>query len=328
MNRIRHATAVLKIAVTLLLLHVLYARIDAGALAARLGGLRWGWVAAFGGLLLANTALSTLKWRMLLSADGIRMHFGSLLASYWIGSFFNVFLPSTIGGDAYRIADIGRRSARAARTAASVMADRLSGFLALALYGLLLFPSFRRTYSADPRLLLLPTAALAGLLLLGFVLWEGAWLRRGARLLPAAVRPRAERVLAALLAAIRVYTGRRSVLAGILALSFLFQFFAIAAVYCLGRAAGLDLPLRPFGFFVPFISLMEMIPVSIFGIGLRDTGYVWFMLSVGRTRADAAALSVLYVAATVVYVSIGGLLYLGRTLAGAPRPPARHALSK
>lgn len=210
----RRGVAFLKAAVTLLLLHVLYARIDGGALAARLGNLRWSWIAVFWTLLVVNTALSTLKWRMLLAADGIRQRFSSLFASYWIGSFFNVFLPSTIGGDAYRIADVGRRSARTARTAASVMADRLSGFLALALYGLCLFPSFRRTYSADPRLLLLPAAAMAGLLLLGFILWEGAWLRRSARHLPAAIRPQAERVLGALLDSIRATTGRRPVLAG------------------------------------------------------------------------------------------------------------------
>jgi hypothetical protein len=258
--------------------------------------------------------LSSLKWRVLLAADGIHQSLGTLVASHLVGSFFNMFLPSTIGGDAYRIADIGKRSSRTANAAASVMADRLSGFMALALYGLLLFPVFYRRYTPDLRLLLLPAAAFAGLLAVAFVLWEQVLLRRLARLLPLSIRAKVEKVLDALLGSIRAYGRRRSVLFAVFGISFLFQFLAIVAVYCLGRGVGLGLPLLPFGFFVPFISLMEMIPISIFGIGLRDTGYVWFMFAVGRTRADAAALSVLYVATTVVYVSLGGLLYLFRNL--------------
>lgn len=303
----------LKLAVTVLLLVLLYSRVDASALSGRLAGIRWAWVGAFLAILLANSALSALKWRILLAADGIRQPFGTLLTSYLIGSFFNVFLPSTIGGDAYRIVDVGKRSARTVNTAASVVVDRLSGFLALAVYGLL-FPLVARRYIDDPRFLLLPAAAFAGLIALAFLLWEQAILRRATRLLPAGLRGKVEQVLDTLLGSIRAYAQRRPVLFSIAGISFLFQFLAIAAVYCLGRAVGLGLPLLPFGFFVPFISLMEMIPISVFGIGLRDTGYVWFMLSVGRTRADAAALSVLYVAATVVYVSLGGLLYALRGL--------------
>lgn len=296
-----------------LLLYVLYNRIDHEQLRAQLGDIKWGWVAAFWGFLLVNTALSTWKWRFLLIADGIRVRFSSLFASYWIGSFFNVFLPSTIGGDAYRIADIGRRSTSTARTAASVMVDRLLGFLALAFYGLFLYPFFKRTYDADPRLFMLPAAALFVLILTGLVLWEGEWLRRVIRLLPTVAGNRAEGVLDSILNSVRVYGRRRRTAVYVFLLSLLFQFFAITAVYCLGKSVGINLPLYAYGFFIPFISLMEMIPVSIFGIGLRDVGYVWFMLSVGHTRADAATFSVLYVAATVVYIAIGGLMFLLRS---------------
>lgn len=308
----RRLVGLLKLAVTLGLLALLYSRVDTAALARRLGSIRWGWVALFWALLFANTSISTLKWRVLLAADSIHQSFGTLFASHLIGSFFNMFLPSTIGGDAYRIADIGKRSARTANAAASVMVDRLSGFLALALYGLMLFPVFQRRYAPDPRLFLLPAAAFAGLVAVGFVLWEQALLRRLARWLPGGVRAKVEKVLDALLGSVRAYGRERRVLLAMVAISFLFQFLAIVAVYSLGRAVGLGVPLLPFGFFVPFITLMEMIPISVFGIGLRDTGYVWFMHAVGKTSADAAALSVLYVAATVAYVSLGGVFYLFR----------------
>ncbi len=51
-----------------------------------------------------------------------------------------------------------------------------------------------------------------------------------------------------------------------------------------------------------------------FGIGLRDTGYVWFMDALGRAdpKGDAAAISLVYVAATVIYVGFGGILFIFR----------------
>jgi len=302
----------IKLGVTLGLLALLYRRIDVPKFAGRLGEIRWSWVGVFWLILLVNTAISTVKWRALLRADGIRLSYRTLFSSQLIGSFFNMFLPSTIGGDAYRIVDVSQRSARTANTVASVIADRLSGFLALALYGLILFPVFRSRYNPDPRLFLLPATAFAGLMVVVLALWEQALLRRIAGWLPQRFRAKLEKPLDALLASMRVYGSQPRVMLTMALISFMFQFFAILAVYSISRAAGLAIPLLPFGFFVPFITLMEMIPISIFGIGLRDVGYVWFMHSVAHSSDDAAAMSLLYVAATVIYVSLGGLLYLAK----------------
>ncbi|MDD5707494.1 MAG: lysylphosphatidylglycerol synthase transmembrane domain-containing protein [Kiritimatiellae bacterium] len=302
-----------KLLVSAGLLYLLYRRVDARALAEQLRTARGGWLAFFFVLLAANTLISSIKWRLLLAADGIRQPLWRLCASHLTGSFFNLFLPSTIGGDVYRVADIGRHSARTVNTAASIMADRLTGFLALSVYGLV-FPFVARRHipNWDARFLLLPALALGGLMAVAAVLWEQRLLRRLAGLLPARLRAPTMRVLDAFLASIRAYTRVPGVWAASIVIAFVFQFVAILAVYSLGRALGLGLHLLPFCFFVPFITLMEMIPISIFGIGLRDTGYVWFMLSVGRTRADAAALSLLYVAATLVYVALGGVIFVFR----------------
>lgn len=309
----RRLLFLLKLLVSAGLLYLLYRRVDARALALQLRATRPFWLVFFLLLLGFNTLISSLKWRMLLAADGIRQPLWRLFASHLTGSFFNLFLPSTIGGDVYRVADIGRHSARTVNTAASIMADRLTGFMALALYGLV-FPFAARRYipNWDNRLLLLPALALAGLSAVAAVLWEQRLLRRLAGLLPAAARPRVTRVLDSVLASMAAYTRVPSVWLGSLAIALLFQFAAIVAVYSLGRSLGLELGLLPFCFFVPFITLMEMIPISIFGIGLRDVGYATFMEAVGRTADDAAALSLLYVAATLVYVSLGGVIFVFR----------------
>ncbi len=304
-----------KAAVSLGLLALLYRRVDLHSLATQLAGVRPGWVAACLALLYLNTLISTVKWRLLLAADGIHLSLGTLMASHLIGSFFNVFLPSTIGGDVYRLVDIGRRSARTANTGASIFADRLSGFLALACYGLVA-AACARQYIPDARLMLLPLAACGGLAAVAFVVWQQTLVRRLVGWLPARLQGRVDRLLDPFLASIRVYGRQPGVLARMLAISFWFQFNAILAVYCLSQALALGVPLLPFAFFVPFITLMETIPVSVFGVGLRDTGYAWFMASVGRGRAEAAALALLYVAVTLIYIAQGGVLFAVRRRRG------------
>ena len=309
----RRLMFVAKAAVSAGLLILLYHRVDFAALREQLVKARPAWLALFFLLLAANTLISSLKWRLLLAADNLVQPLGRLFASHLTGSFFNLFLPSTIGGDAYRIADIGRHTSGTARTAASILADRLTGFLALALYGLVFaFVSRGAIPNWQDRFLLLPAAALGALAVLLAALIEQAWLRRIAAGLPEKFRAPALSVLDKILCSIGAYTRRPAVWLQALLIAFVFQFLAVLAVFSLGQAVGLEVPLTPFCFFVPFITLMEMIPVSIFGIGLRDTGYVWFMLAVGRGRAEAAALSVLYVAATLLYVSIGGLVFIFR----------------
>lgn len=310
-----------KAGVSLSLLALLYSRIDFHALAGQLASIRPLWLALAFALMGVNTLVSSMKWRILLRADRIDQPLGSLFASHLIGSFFNLFLPSTIGGDAYRIADIGQRTDNHARTAASILVDRITGFLALALFGLVAPFVVRDSIpNWDHRLLLFPAVALVALCGLAFALCEGRILRRICSWLPGKVGAKCLSILDSILGSVQAYIGKARVVIQVLALSFVFQLCVILAVWAIVGSLGLGLAPWPFFFFVPLITLIEMIPVSVFGIGLRDTGYLWFMAAIARPdpAADAAAISIVYVALTVLYVSFGGLLFIFRR-----RRPAR-----
>ena len=157
----------LKAGISIGLVVLLYRRVDPGALLAEFADLRVLPMVAFFGVLFFNTLISAFKWKVLLAADGIVLPLPRLLASYLIATFFNIFLPSNIGGDAYRVVDIARRTAKPVNTFASVFADRLSGFLALAVLGIL-FPLIGWTHVYDRRLLLPPLFVFGGLI---GVLW-------------------------------------------------------------------------------------------------------------------------------------------------------------
>ncbi|MCI5120187.1 MAG: UPF0104 family protein, partial [Candidatus Electrothrix sp. AUS4] len=127
----RNLLLLVKIVFSTTLMYILYRRIPLEELKAVMGSLNYFYFLPICLLLFVNTVLSALKWRLFLSADGVDIPLSTLTMTYLVGSFYNLFLPSNIGGDSYRIYDIGQKSRERVRAAASVFADRFSGFLAL-----------------------------------------------------------------------------------------------------------------------------------------------------------------------------------------------------
>jgi uncharacterized protein (TIRG00374 family) len=308
MNK-RTLAFLLKALISLSVLTLLYRQVDMPSLASQLAAIQFLPLAIFFVLLALNTLLSAAKWRIFLKADGIEHPLGRLFISYYVASFFTVLLPSTIGGDSYRIYDMTRRGSGAGHVAASVLADRLTGFLALSVLGLI-FPFLGWHLIPDHRLLLIPLVVFGGLLVMVWLLIQRTLLLRLMTFFRLDRIGTLHRFTDRFFRSIQVYRSRPGVLAQAMAISFLFQCNVILAIYCLSEALGLGIPPLFYGVAVPVVSLIEAIPISIFGIGLRDTGYMLLFAQIGRGQTEAGALSILYVAATLVYVAVGGLVFL------------------
>ncbi|MGD9347590.1 MAG: lysylphosphatidylglycerol synthase transmembrane domain-containing protein, partial [Candidatus Aminicenantes bacterium] len=80
--------------------------------------------------------ISAVRWQILIKAqdDWVPLHL--LAKSYLVGSFFNLFLPTRIGGDVVRIWDGSRYSKSLLKSSAIVLVERLSGVLVLLLFAL------------------------------------------------------------------------------------------------------------------------------------------------------------------------------------------------
>ena len=92
------STRWLKPAVTVALYALIFYWTDLRALAARLAGTRWEYVAAAVLLYMAGQALSAYKWQILLQPVGLIVPYFRTLAFYFTGMFFNLFLPTIVGG--------------------------------------------------------------------------------------------------------------------------------------------------------------------------------------------------------------------------------------
>jgi uncharacterized membrane protein YbhN (UPF0104 family) len=241
-----------------------------------------------------NTAASALKWQLFLLADGVQLPLSTLTSTYLIGSFYNLFLPSNIGGDSFRIYDIAKKSKCTVRSAASVFADRFSGFIALVILSLLSSVLVAQQFG-NLFFFLIPLAILLILLAILVALSK----EKPVRIFLALTRldrfPLLVKLTEKFFLSFQAYGSNRRLLAQVMALSLHAQ-----------------VPFYYFSAFVPLITLMEALPISIFGLGLRDVGYVFFFSWTGMSELQTRSLALLFLGTTVSYSLIGGLVYLGR----------------
>ncbi|MCU1451423.1 MAG: putative integral rane protein, partial [Acidimicrobiales bacterium] len=118
--------------------------------------------------------LAAFRWQRVIVVLEMRARLGTLLATYLAGLFVSTVLPSTIGGDVLRVTRLSAATGDSPRSFASVILERLSGWIVLPLLtlaGLLIHPSLLHLGTAT-RLAL--TLSLGALGLLAVLVTAGA----------------------------------------------------------------------------------------------------------------------------------------------------------
>ena len=311
MNRKKVLLLICKLLFSGGLLFLLYRKIPLQDLQGLLASVEYWFLLPISVLLFVNTVLSAWKWRLLLLADGVNIPLSTLTVTYLIGSFYNLFLPSSIGGDSYRIYDIAKKSSDGVRSAASVFADRFSGFLALVILSLISSILVAREFN-NLMFFFGPLLILFLLLALLTALIKQKPIRlflRVSRLDRFAV---ITRLVDKFFLSFQCYGADRRLLARVMGISFAFQLSVICIVYLLSLALHASVSFFYFSAFVPLITLLEALPVSIYGLGLRDVGYVFFFGWAGMTNLETRSLALLFLGITVSYSLLGGIVYLVR----------------
>jgi uncharacterized membrane protein YbhN (UPF0104 family) len=252
--------------------------------------------------------LPVFRWRLLLRAQGAALSRMLLLKSYLVASFFNNFLPSTVGGDASRAYDCYRMTGRNPRAMWSVVVDRLLGLLALVVLALIALPFATRLSIRLPDLsvwLGIAIICLAGVVGAFFFGPSSGQLGAITAYLPDPVRRR----LVGMAGAFDLYRGRWRTLAVAFGLSVMIQLSTILFFIIAAQALGLRVPLLDFCVIVPLLMFVIMLPISINGIGLRESALAVVLGAYGVAPAHAVALAWLDYAAVLTLGLIGGAVY-------------------
>lgn len=315
-----------RVAVSAGLITFLLARLNLGQTARALLEIRWDWLVLALVTFAASLVLGNVQWMLLLGLQGIRIPFRRALSFYFVGAFFNNFLPANIGGDVVRIYDVYKDTAKPDEAIAATVTDRLVGMMTLAVLavpaGLYAAVRYRelgleRNFGLASMAIVL---AFVAILVLAFLV---LFSRRLARALRSIIRPFLIRGLHDRVRRIydSFYTYSRSgrALAKVLAVSLVVQALRTVVHYQVSMAMGLPIPVIYFFLFVPVIAIFIALPISIGGLGVREgLGIYLFRKAVPVVTSEQAFTMGLIAYLVGVVVSLaGGVIYLARGLAPA-----------
>lgn len=276
-------------------------------------------LALYGGTIL----LRTVRWRVFVRAQGLQTPFHHLFLLDWVGAFFNLVLPSSVGGDIAKFYELRRLNPHAnqADIASTLIADRVAGILILLWMGAVVTP-----LTLGGQSLVVPTLAFAGIASIGLVLLLTTRGRNWLASLPPLAWLLRRPVLHRLFHSLNQYNS--NVLGRAIVAALLFNGVMIGCYMALGAAFAINLPWTAYFVIVPLLSLIQAIPLTPNGIGTREGGAVALLALFGVAQGSALALALGYFACLVAAGVVGGFITIGlglqSLLVAKPAPVGVH----
>jgi uncharacterized membrane protein YbhN (UPF0104 family) len=292
----------LKVSVSALLLAVIFRKAGLQDVYSHLRSMDLRFFLASSLLHLLVVYIAALRWGLLLDE---KYTSGRLFSLYLIGSFFNNILPGAVGGDTVKVYYLYRETRRSGTSLGSVFLDRYIGLLGLLFIGFVsgLF-AFRDLETVGMQWVIpLMTAGFIVASLMVFTLRIG---RRFA-------------VIRDFYEYLHKYRGKKRTLLKAFFLSLVLQTISIGMIYLVALGIGQRLTFPALFVFVPIIMTVITLPISISGLGVRESAFVLLFGLVGVPAQESVAVSFLWFL-SVAAASLTGLVeylrYRNRGTAG------------
>ncbi len=281
---------ILKIVVSSVLLTIIFYRIDKASLVENIKLLDLRYAPLIILLLILNYVVGAFRWKsLLIHNNSHKVSVGYLINLYFIGAFFNNFMPTTIGGDVYKVFKLGKKIDNTVDSFSATFMERFTGVIALVLISVVSLVKLLGFWGL--------------LLLLGFFL--GIVVSYVVLGLLATKFNKLKKIYDS----ITLYKNHKRVLGWAFVTSFSIQLFAIFTQFFIFKALGMNLPLTYSLFVFPVITLASFFIPSLNGVGVQDALYIRFFLSVGIAESASLSASLIYHLFRLSVSLIGGLLY-------------------
>jgi uncharacterized protein (TIRG00374 family) len=304
----KRLTTVLRIVVGIGLIVFLLWRLDINQLFTKIRGINityllYGLIPYF-----LFVIVSAWRWQVLLDYKKFHIPFARTTVIYFIALFFNNLLPTTVGGDGIRV--LYSMGERRADSLAVVLTDRILGFIGLFIFALVavlyLWIEKRQT-----EFLLYMSGGLAILIVITYILFsERAYVRISPIVRKIKLFKLGERLshlhdsftdFGRAWGPITLCTVHSVIIQALL---------AIGPFLVLRGLGNYEVGILPFFIYLPIINVVSMIPISLNGIGIRESFFVVLFSRIGLPGETALAVSIISFLLIFLWSILGGLFFI------------------
>ncbi len=269
------------------------------------------WLAVAFSLHAFGLFASAYRWQILARAQADEIPLAFLAKSYLVGTFFNNFLPTRFGGDIVRIWDGSRYSKSLIKSSAIVMVERFTGIIILFLFAVV--ASLFRLDMAR-HIPVIWASLLLGLL--GLFVIAVFFLPVSKRLLSSLRGPsfieKAKGKIIFLRETILHYRTQKRPFLQATFWALLLQLNVILYYFLIGKALHLHIDVVDYFVFIPIYLIIQIIPITINGLGLREGTSIEIFKFYGIPPQAAVSFSLIDFAFNLILGLIGGIIYVSR----------------
>lgn len=252
----------------------------------------------------AAMMLTAKRWSFLLRAVELPLTWFRAFRLTYIGIFFNNVVPGQTGGDLVRAYYIARESReRKTDSILTVIVDRGMGITALAMIGAVVILTDLKRFGASAPV----TYGFIGIVVVGSLVYFSKRLRRFFKLDVLVKKLPFSDFFQKIDRSIFLYRYRKRTLLVCFLMSIGIHLTIITAIWVLGNALSIDLPLVPYMAFIPIIFIISSLPLTPSGWGVGELSFVYFLGTVDVPGAQAMALSLVFRLNATLLSMLGGV---------------------
>lgn len=254
---------------------------------------------------------SALRWQKLLESQHVHVKLLALLDSYIIGSFFNVFMPTRVGGDIFRVNDLRQASKSFSKSASFIFVERFLGMSILLFFALCVSLIRLPIAKKIPIIWFGLTVGILGLSAIIVSIFSKLP-EKIIRFIPKQkLRDKVLYEWATFRTSVGFLISHKEILAWGLWYSLLLQLNVVIYFWITGEALGFDISLLDYFFLIPVQLVILMLP-TINGIGLREVSSIVLFGFYGIMATEAAMFGFIDFAMLLVIGFIGWLRFMTR----------------
>lgn len=251
--------------------------------------------------------VASYKWLILLKALGKEAHFFTLLGLNFIGLFYSLFLPGQISGEVIKGIKLSKSVQDSTSVLVSIMVDRLTGLFVLILFALGGIVILVGDYRLLPFLIgSLVILSFFGLIFLNKDLSSLAG-KTGRKILG---KGRVGNFITPFWNSFKDYQEKKLRLLLAILLGVLFHALVVVFNYLVCISLNIDLSFLALIWIVTMVYLVQLLPISISGIGVREGAYIFLFGQYGISASRAFSFSIIIFAVIIFLGILGGMIEL------------------